>query len=738
MAQTLGVVLDCPDLQGEWLVASAVVLEAISEPTRATVRLVASGDVGGSQAIGAAAHLRIDVDGEAVRHFHLIVVGFELEGMHHASQRRYTVELAHELHRLSLRSNVRVFQDKTAKDIAAEVLDGAKIPASHVSYDVQRSLTRRAYCVQYRETDFAFISRLLEHEGIFYFIHDDDPSTHVIFSDVESSFPPIEGDTAIGLVDDDRHGQGIWSFSIETSIAPARSSVGDYNFEAPGVELTADYVVSGGDLGDRFEFAAGHATPDEGQVIARLRGEAIAASAVVARGRSDRIALRAGSWFELEGPSRETLGGRYLIRGVEHRLVVRSHDGREEESYENSFSCLPHAVAFRAPCTTPRPRMRGLHSAVVTGSGGEIHTDRLGRMKGKLFWDRLGPSDDRSSCWIRVVQIPIGGSMALARVGWEMALAYFDGDPDRPIAIARLYNAEKTSPYTYPAAATRMALQTASSPASGRSNEIRMEDGGGGMELFINAAKDYDGQTNNNKKETIAANDKLEIGVDGEVTIGASQTVSVGGSASTTVSADAGIQVGADRTTSVGGAETVSVGGNLAVVVKGSDTELVGGSHTVVAAMGIDKTSTGDQSLTVGGSMLSAAGVGVATMVAGAKSETVGGAKISVSGAAVTESVVGALATTVGGVCVQAAGGNRVGGTKGVTALTVGGVACANAGGRVSVVAKSISVKVLGVANLLGGGGVLNMTPGSVAFVGLITLDASGSIKISGNPNLVG
>jgi len=379
-----------------------------------------------------------------------------------------------------------------------------------------------------------------------------------------------------------------------------------------------------------------------------------------------------------------------------------------------------------------------MHSAVVTGPGGEIHTDKFGRMKGKFFWDRVGPDNDESSCWMRVVQLPIGGSMALARMTWEMSIAYFDGDPDRPITVSRVYNAEKTSPYGYPAAKTRMSLQTSSSPASGKSNEIRMEDGGGGQEFFMNASKDYDGATHNNKTEKVGVDETIDVGVDEEITVGASQTVSIGASQTTTIGADQGMQITGSRTVSIGASESVTVSGNISQIITGSDTETTGGSHTTLAALGIDKTATSSYSLTVGGSMISAAGLGVSMAVAGAKSETVGGAKIYASGKAVGESVVGALAVTVGGVCVHAAAANRVGGTKGAAAITVGGLASMNAGGKVAFKAKKISVLVGGVANFLGGGGVLTLTPGSASFAGLITLDASGSIKISGNPNLVG
>lgn len=733
MPQSLQLALRGDALDG-MTVLSARITEAISRPTRATVRVTAPADVDPEALLESPAHLEIAVDGAPVRQFHLVVVGVQIEDVEHNGAPTLALDLAHELALLELRSDVGMFQNKDAQEIVAAVLDGAGVAADHVSFSIHRALAKRTYCVQYRETDLAFISRLLEHEGVFYFAHDDASSTHVTFADAASAFSPIAGDPSVRLIGDSAEAVGIHELSVESVITAAKATVSDYNFETPSLDLIASATSSSGP-GERFEYTAGHKTPAEGEALSRLRIEELLASETIVRGVSTRMELQAGAWFELENTARSELAKAYLVTSVEHEIVVHG----EGPSYENHFACIDKALAYRPARWTPRPTLRGLHSAVVTGPpGSEIHTDKHGRMKGHFFWDRVGASDDTSSCWMRVAQLPIGGSMALARVGWEMAIAYVDGDPDRPVAVARLYTAEKVSPYGYPAAKTRMSLQTPSSPASGKSNELRMEDGGGGMELFVNASKDFDGQTNNNKKEVIGVDEKLTVGVNAEVGVGVNETVSIGGNRTATLSTDEGLGVGANRTKSVGGSETVTVSGGIATSVTGSDTETTGGSHTTLAALGVTKSASGGQTLTVAGSLVSAAGAGVAVAIAGAKSETIGAAKIAISGATVSESVVGALASTVGGVLVQAASGNRDAATKGTAAITVGGLMTATAGSKVMIKAKKVTIRVAGIANLLGGGGILNMTPGSTSFVGLVTLDASGKITISGNPNLAG
>jgi type VI secretion system secreted protein VgrG len=740
MPRQLDVTIDCAAFSPELIVIEASVDEALSTPTAARVIAIADEELDAASAVGTPATITVLEDGEAVRYFQLVVWGVRLVGLAQKTGRlRYELDLRSELWLMSLRSDVRWFQQKDAKEIVQEVIDGSEVDAGHFSFSIQRTLAKRTYCVQYRETDFHFVSRLMEHEGVFYFIHDDDSSPNVTFADAQSHFPAIEGDTAVRALADRAREHGITELVFETRVTSASASVGDYNHETPQLDLNQTHTLEGKGFGDTYTYAAGFQTPEEGQALATLRAEEIMARRLIGRGRSDIATFRAGSWFELELASRDGLNGKYLLRSVSHRWVVRPSGDAQRSHYHNSFTCMPHAVTYRPPLRTARPRLRGCHPVTVTGpSGSEIHTDEFGRMKAKFVWDRLGELDDTSSCWMRTAQLPIGGSMTLARVGWEMTVIYFDGNPDRPVGVCRMYTAEKASPYGYPAAKTRMALQTPSSPASGKSNEIRMEDGGGGMEFFVNASKDAESQTNNNKTEDVGVDETIDVGVDRSVTIGVDQTVTIGANQTSSVSGHSTMTVQADRSKSVGASETATISGSINTTIAGSDTETVGASRTTLAALGVSRTATGGQSLTVGGSMLSAAGMGVSLAVAGAKAETIGAAKICASGTSVSETVVGALASTVGGACVQAAGGNRDGSTKGASAITVGGVLAANAAGTLALRAKKISINVLGVANFLGGGGILTLTPGSASMVGMVTVDASGNVKISGNPNLVG
>ncbi|MEZ4441574.1 MAG: type VI secretion system tip protein TssI/VgrG [Polyangiaceae bacterium] len=740
MGAQLGARLRCDSLGEDLSVLTATVDEGLSQLTTAIISLIAPGLLD-DDALGEPATLEILDDDAVVRCFPLRLRALQLMQIQGEGRARYRVELCHELALLDLRSDVRMFQEKDAMAIVDEVIASAGLSASHYSKSLQRTLSERVYCVQYRETDLCFIERLLEHEGIFYAIEDDGAETAVTFADNGSALSPIEGDTAVMARPELTHGPGIHDLTFETSVVSQTVSLGDYNHDTPTLELgRTESTTSDYSSGDWYEYTAGYLTPEEGDTLAKIRCEEIDAGRVIGRGTSNVPRFRAGRWFELEGTDQTRLHQKYRLVTVQHHYAVHDADAREGgASYHNTFSCMPEVTPYRPPRRRRAPRLTASHSMVVTGpSGAEIHTDELGRMKGKYYWDRLGAQDDTSSCWMRVVQFPIGESMALARVGWEMLSLHFDGDPDRPIGVSRMYTASGPSPYSYPAAGTRMAFQTPSSPASGKSNELRMEDGGGGMEMFVNASKDAQIKTINNKTEKIGVDETQEVGVDSGVDVGAAQSVTIGGNETSTVSGQQSINVQASRTKSVGGSETVSVSGGIKIGVKGSDSETTGGTHMTLAALGIDRTATGGECLTVGGSMISAAGLGVGLAVAGAKAETVGGVKVVASGASVTESVYGALASTVGGAQVQAAGGNRIGNTKGVSALTVGGLLAANAAGNITLKSKKVTIRVLGVANFIGGGGTLTLTPASASMLGIVTLDASGSVKISGNPNLVG
>ena len=717
-------------------VGSARVQEALSVPTSARVTFLVNDPIDEQSAVGTKATVDAKVDDAVARSWELVVVGVRYESSR-GGQLVYSVELAHPLALLAYRSDVRMFQNMSVKDIVEDVLRRANLGLSP-AWHLKRTLPARVYCVQYRETDLDFISRLLEHEGISYVCNYDD-GTGLTFVDNSDAFKPIEGNDTVALVEGE-HGEGVQEIDVEYSWTTDQVTLRDYNHEKPGVTLESTITIGNDKAGAVYEFPGGFSEPSNGKDLATIRAEEVASRQVVAKGRADNLAFRAARKFTLSGTSRDSLNVEWLLRAVTHSFVVlRLERFDETRAYDNSFVCSPMAQPYRPPRAAPRPVAAGSDCVVVTGpSGEEIHTDKLGRMTGKFFWDRVGKNDETSSRWMRVVQLPIGGSMALARVKWEMVVRYLYGDPDRPIAIARVDNGVHAAPYAYPKAASAMALKTLTSPGGGKHNEFSMEDGGGGMKFAMTAAKDYVEQVNHDKTQTIGVNEKLHIGVDCQAMVDGSQKISIGAMQTKSVGSDAGVQISGNRTKSVGAAEMVTVTGMESEKIGGSDTETVGACRITAATMGISRTSKGSHSLTVGGAMIEAAALGCSVAVVGAKSETVGAAKLVLSGGAISETVIGALSLTVGGVLLNNAAGKVQSSTKGAASIDVGGVAMINAGDQLQIKAKTIKISVGGALNMLGGGGILNMTPGSASFVGLVTLKGSNGVSISGAPNLVG
>jgi type VI secretion system secreted protein VgrG len=429
----------------------AEVVEALDAPTRAVVRLASHAEIDLEAPIGAEVTLEVSLDADVRRRFHLVVLGLTFEGVvaskdGEAPQLIYSAELAHPIAMLRLRRDVRMFQAMDAVAIVKDVLTRAPVPFE-ASFAVQRTLHTRDVCVQYRESDFDFVSRLCEFEGVFYRCDDEGDAAKVVFADAAAAFSPVAEEGAVPLRDTANFGSGVWDLWSFTEAVPDQTTVLDYDFEKPNLQIEATAPISDAVVTDWLDFPGGAPDPDHAQALAEIRAQGFAGRKSQAEGHGDRLSFRAGGTFELDdGASTE-----WLLTRVEHTIVPR-HDGSADDSgYRNRFVARPKEASYRPERRTPAPVARGTQSVVVTGPAGEeIHTDDLGRLKAKFFWDRQGTDDDKSSFWLRMAQLPISGSMALARMGWEIAVVHLHGDPNQPVAVARLYNAEKPSPYAYP------------------------------------------------------------------------------------------------------------------------------------------------------------------------------------------------------------------------------------------------------------------------------------------------
>jgi type VI secretion system secreted protein VgrG len=429
--------------------------------------------------------------------------------------------------RLQNRHDCRIFQELRTPDIVQQVLVGAGVPTDRFRFDLNGAYTPRNYCVQYRETDLDFISRLLEEDGIFYFFEHSMDRHVLVMADQPGAHPAIAGDPVLwfnppgGLVNDREH---IDVFRFSQSVRPGRVSLRDFYFPNPDarMEVTAesefDPELEVYDYPGEYRNPE-RGAPERGATIARTRLEALQASRRLGAGNSDCMRLVAGHTFTMQAHPADELNRAYkLVRVVHHATQpqVLGEDAAGDFSYHNEFVCMERSVPFRPARATPRPFVRGIQSATVVGPAGEeIHTDEQGRVKVQFHWDRVGTHDEHSSCWIRVSQLWAGagwGAMFLPRIGHEVLVDFIEGDPDRPIITGRVYHGLNDTPYPLPQEKTRSTIKSDSSLGGGGFNEFRFEDRKGDEQVFLHAERNLDIWVKRDRIEAIRRDRHLIVG----------------------------------------------------------------------------------------------------------------------------------------------------------------------------------------------------------------------------------
>jgi type VI secretion system secreted protein VgrG len=488
----------------------------------------------------------------------------------------YYADLHPQLWLLTLRSDCRIFQNKTAPDIIKQILSDAGI--TDIKDSLTGSYTTREYCVQYMETAFDFISRLMEDEGIFYFFTHDNGKHTLVLADDSSAHSPVTGHATIRI----RPAEAQWTeegsiqeCTMEQQAVTAKHQADDYNFEIPSTDLLASSKTE--DAPMIYEYPAARTAKADVETKTNLALQSLESHKEILRGTSSCRSMRTGAKFTLSGHLRDSFNADYIVRRVSFR-------GDQSTIFINSFEAQPASTPFRAPRVTPRPRIYGSQTAVVVGkSGEEIWTDKYGRIRLHFHWDQLGKSDENDSCWVRVSQSWAGkqwGAWFLPRIGQEVVVSFLEGDPDRPIVTGSVYNADQTVPYALPDNQTRSTFKSNSSKGGGGFNEIRFEDKKDSEEFYIHAQKDH----------------KAEILHDQTTTIGNDQTITVKNNRSTTIQEK-------DETLIVDkGNRTVKVNtGNETHEVKGKRDFTVTGKETHTNKADYEMTVSGNFTLKVTG-----------------------------------------------------------------------------------------------------------------------------------------
>ncbi|MGE9764971.1 type VI secretion system tip protein TssI/VgrG [Pseudomonas sp. PDM20] len=515
---------------------------------------------------------------------------------------------------LTLASNNRVFQNLATSDIVTTVFK------AHGFTDFKLSLSGsyepREYCVQYGETDFAFVSRLLEEEGIFWFFTHEEGKHTLVLADSNDAFPPIPNGPKVPYLGQEigvRELHGIRSAQYCLQAVAGTYSATDYEFTTPTTSLYSQAQAEAGPRA-QYEHPGGYTAKARGDALTKQRVDGLRSQEKRLIGESDCRWLVPGHWFTLTGHDDASLNIDWVLTSVTHEA--------DHEHYSNRFEAIPKSTAYRPSRTTPKPRMHTQTAKVVGKAGEEIWTDQYGRIKIQFPWDLEGKNDEASSCWVRVVLPWSGkgfGMQFIPRIGQEVIVTFIDGDPDRPLVTGCVYNGDNALPYALPDNQTQSGIKTNSSKGGGGFNELRFEDKKDAEEVFLQAQKDMKVNVLNDSTATIGHDETLTVQnartrtvKEGDETItlekGKRSVTIQTGSDALDVKDTRTVKVGADQTHSTGGNYSHQVSGNFELTVDGNLTIKVSGTLTLQSGGSLTLKTDADLAAQAGTSVTSKAG----------------------------------------------------------------------------------------------------------------------------------
>jgi type VI secretion system secreted protein VgrG len=640
----------------------------------------------------------------------------------------YRAVLVPRLERLAAGEDCRVFQGRSAVEMVKALLDSHGV--KHRDALAGRYLPREL-CTQYRESDFAFVSRLLEEEGIAYwFEHASDGHT-LVLGDAPGVFPALPGDVPLpfrredGAVRDEEH---VFALRRNLAVVPARATLRDFDFERPAVDGTGQAAAGEGE--EVYEYPSGGVQPDETRRRAGARLDALRFEGETWEGRGTAERLAPGFVFEIEGHPDPSFDVRLVAVRVEHEGRQEKSAGAQgaiDDSYRNRFLAAPAGRPFRPGLRTPRGLVNGPQTATVVGPPGEeIHPDGHGRIKVQFHWDREGERDDRASAWVRLAQGWAGpglGAVFVPRAGQEVLVRFLEGNPDRPLVTGAVYNGGNPPPIALPGERTKSTLRTDSSPQGGGFNELRFEDRKDAEELHLHAQKDEKIEVLNDKAQRVGGNEQLRVEKDRSVAVIGQQQLEVQRDDRVSVGGSRALRVTGDRTTEVFGGHAEAVGAGQAVTVGGNRDVSVHAAASEVVVLAAALTVGGAYAVSVGAAENVAVGGALGRQVVGVYSEWVGAARDA----------------RVGGDASARVGGNDALDLREQARLTVGGdlqetvgeVFESEAGTAADWMAGGFELEAERLNLVVGGVVMLTMAQGQITFGGT-SFTVNGNVALRG------
>lgn len=562
---------------------------------------------------------------------------------------------------LNRTTDSRIFQEMTVKEIIEKIFSDSGF--SDYKFALTETYPKRNYCVQYRESDFDFISRLMEEEGMYYWFDQTGSSEIMNIVDYSGGHKPIEGtvDLEYRPRSDSATGEYVAEFTEALRVRSGKVTLDDYHFATPKSDLKSvaltgrtaqkhshkDYelydVPGKYRIGDAGDTAMGNRLADAIQ-------QAEDTESMQFRGAGNVPRIAAGRTFKLKDHEHKAYNQEYLVSEAVHYIQTdadyKQIDERRDldlgpdpfpedmagDVYNCTFGVRKKTSPYRAMHVTPWPKIAGLHTATVVGKAGEeIWTDKHGRIKVQFHWDREGKKDEKSSCWVRVVTPWSGknwGMIHIPRIGQEVVIQFEEGYPDRPICTGMLYNADTMPPYALPANQTQSGIKTNSSKGGGGYNELMFEDKKGEELVRFQAEKDYKGLVKNHSTVTVG-HDSLQNPASGAgdhhqtVKNNVVETINDGDRTFTIETGSEIVDIKTDK--------NVTIHNNKLEVIENNNTRKVTGddNHTIDGNQGIVIGKS--QATTVGESIGTTAGDEI-VMTAGSKLELVcGSSKITLT-----------------------------------------------------------------------------------------------------------
>jgi type VI secretion system secreted protein VgrG len=505
---------------------------------------------------------------------------------------------------LTRRSDCQIFHDKPVTEIIKKIFQDAGF--SDFELKLTESYDPIEYCVQYRETDFAFVSRLMEKYGIYYFFKHEKRKHTLVLADSKSSHQPVPGLAKIPYRsvtrNDQRDEQILTDWQRDRRFRTGRMTLNDYDYLKPNSKLKEDHQGNESYNKSDFEiydYPGKYKDPDLGKKFAKVLLEAEQCQDHRCQALGDSPSLLPGGLTTLNGHLTDDT--EYLVLHCQHSFVTQFYrsdpgsGGGDENVYSGAYAFLPSSQPYRSPPTTPHPRIHGIQTARVVGKEGEeIDVDEHGRILVHFFWDR----HDDKSCRVRIGQ-PWAqkqwGHIVIPRIDHEVIVEFLEGDPDRPLVIGTVYNGDNKVPYKLPDHKTQSGIKTNSSKGGGGFNEFRFEDKKDQEQVYLRAQKDLDSLIRHKETREIGTVFDTDEGKSSRATTlkhGDDELVLETGSRKISIAVDRKENIGSNETVAIGKDQTIDVGQNIEITAGMKIVLAVGSNSITIDPSGITIVGT--------------------------------------------------------------------------------------------------------------------------------------------------